>query len=397
MSKAFNRISLDEAVERINSKFKVKAKPVNMNVRDAINKELAFDVSCDSNVPPFPVSMVDGYAFNSEGPKLKVVGKVGPGSTYTGKIDVDQAIEVLTGAYLPSDIKFVMPKEKVMRDGDTISIYEKPVLGDNIMPAGFDCKSGEIIAKGGEMLNPGVAFFLNYLRITTVAVKPQAKVGIFSVGNELTNNVNDKQKSMSSNPIFLMHLLEGMGAYARDLGILNDDISEISDQITRHVNDYDVLITSGGSSVGERDLMQEALTQSGAEQIFHGLKLKPGRTGGLYVLNEKPVIVTAGNIQASIIETALIGESVLQALGYSTYRRKISAMIDRDVYFDTPNDFYNILWLRVYQLKNELYALPVITYSTSRSIQFRANAFSLIKSGNIKKNTIVEAYLIRDL
>ncbi|MGC8661507.1 MAG: molybdopterin molybdotransferase MoeA [Nitrososphaeria archaeon] len=397
MSKTLSRISFDEALERINSRFKVKRSHVNVSIKEAINRELASDIVCDSDMPPLPVSMVDGFAFDSESAELKVVGKVGPGSAYSGKIEGDQAIEVLTGAYLPADIKYVVPKEYIKKNGDNIELSERPAKGENIMPAGFDCKSNEIIAKKGEILTPGIAYFLNYLKIANVAVKPQARAGIFSVGNELTNNFNEKQKITSSNPIFLTHVLENMGVYARDLGILNDDVKEISDNIKAQISNYDVLITSGGSSVGERDLIKEALLASGAEQVFHGLKLKPGRTGGLYILNEKPIIVTSGNIQASIIETAVIGESVLRTLGYSVERRVMSAVIDRDIFFDTPPDFYNVVWLKVYQLKNEIIASPIFTYSTSRSIPFRANAFSVIKSDHVKKNTVVEAYLIGSL
>ncbi|MDG6931106.1 MAG: molybdopterin molybdotransferase MoeA [Nitrososphaerota archaeon] len=397
MSKALSRISLDEALERINNRFKVKKGHANLSIRDAINLKLASDIVCDSDVPPLPVSMVDGFAFDAESARLKVVGKVGPGGVYSGKIEGDQAIEVLTGAFLPAGIKYVAPKEHVKRNGDTIELSEMPATGENIMPAGFDCKSNEIIAKGGENLSPGIAYFLNYLKVATVAVKPQARAGIFSVGNELTDNSSDRQKVSSSNPIFLTHVLENMGVYARDLGILNDDVEEISENVKRQASSYDLLITSGGSSVGERDLMKEALLASGAEQVFHGLKLKPGRTGGLYVLNEKPIIVTSGNIQASTIETAVIGEAVLRALGFSVDRKAISAVIDRDVYFDAPPDFYNVAWLKVYELKNEIIASPVFSYSTSRSIPFRANSFTIVKSGHVKKNTVLDAYMIGSL
>ncbi|MEM4091936.1 MAG: molybdopterin molybdotransferase MoeA [Conexivisphaerales archaeon] len=396
-SVSLNRIPFDEALKRINNRFKVNRNHVNVSIREAINRELVSDFICDSDVPPLPVSMVDGFAFNSEGNELKVIGKAGPGSAYSGKIEGDQAIEVLTGAFLPADIKYVAPKESVRINGDTIELSERPEIGSNIMPAGFDCKANEIIAKGGEKLSPGVAYFLNYLKVATVAVKPQAKVGVFSVGSELTDNFNERQKVNSSNPIFLAHVLESMGVQARNLGILNDDVKEISDSIKVAIKDHDALITSGGSSVGERDLMKEALLFCGAEQVFHGLKLKPGRTGGLYVLNEKPIIVTSGNIQASTVETALIGESVLRAMGYSVQLEAISAKIDRDVYFDSPPDFYNVTWLKVYELKNEVIASPVFTYSTSRSIPFRANAFSVIKSEDIKKNTIIEALMIGSL
>ncbi len=117
----------------------------------------------------------------------------------------------------------------------------------------------------------------------------------------------------------------------------------------------------------------------------------------MYVLNEKPIIVTSGNIQASIIETVLIGSAVAQAIGFSVNMNTIRAVIDRDVYFDTPSDFYNVVWLKVYELKNEIIASPVFSYSTSRSVPFKANAFSIIKSGHIKKNTVIEANMIGDL
>jgi molybdopterin molybdotransferase len=398
MPKILNRISFDEALERIKSRFNIKRNPINLNVNEAIDKILASDIICESDVPPLPVSMVDGFAFNNIHDELVVTAKVGPGSAFTGKIEDGQYIEVLTGAYLPPDIKFVVPKEHVIKNGNKIRLTVVPENeNNNIMPAGFDCKSNEIIAKKGEKFEAGLAFFLNYIKVNTVSVKPQAKAGIFSIGNELTNNIADKQKVHNSNPIFLSYILKKMGLVAHDLGILKDDEKEIFDQIKSQIDNFDLLITSGGSSVGEKDLVNEALTLNGAEQIFHGLKLKPGRTGGLYVLNGKPIIVTSGNIQASIIETMLIGSAVAQEMGYSVNMNTIRAVIDRDVYFDTPSDFYNAVWLRVYELKNEIIASPVISYSTSRSVPFKANAFSIIKSSHIKKNTVIEANMIGDL
>lgn len=308
---------------------------------------------------------------------------MGPGDLQPGN-----ALKVSTGSYLPRNTCCVVPLESSKADGNYVIVDSFP-SETNIMPAGFDCNRNEVVCSAGEKITPKKAFFLKWIGVQAVKALPKPRVSIISVGSELVNG-----EVPNTNYMVLSGIIEDLGASPNVAQPVPDDIRAISEAILSALKDSDAVLTSGGSSVGERDLVVDAVKLLNGTVLFHGLKLKPGRTGGVAVIDGKPLIITSGNIQASVIETMLLLSKSLEVMGYSTSIKRTYARIDNDIRVNGPEDFSYVIWVKLYNIQNELFARTIEAMSTSRRVVELADGFVIVKGNYIKKNSIVEVLLL---
>jgi len=397
MQGKINRISLEEAFGLLSREIIAKPKEL-MGVESAVGRILAEDIVSMEDVPKWPISEVDGYAIpgNSGLTTFSIVGRSGPGERFSGALAKDRCIRILTGSYLPEGADTVVPQEDVTVDGGSITLKADVPRGSNLMQNGYEYKKGELIAGQGSRITPYLAAFLTYLRIGHIMTYPAISVGILSVGSELTTADNWAQgKIVNSNYISLMGLAKSMGLDPVNLGIAKDDMAEISEKVRIALKKCDIVVMSGGSSVGDTDMVFDALLGMNSKRVFRGLKLKPGRTAGVAVLDGKPMVSISGNIQAATIELMLVvGEIARQLSGGGFAVKRVTCMIDRDVKFNSQAGYKNILWLKLYQVGNQLFGSPLASRSPMKSIVMRADGFGVIEASSLRNGENIEAILL---
>ncbi|MBP2636325.1 MAG: moeA 3 [Firmicutes bacterium] len=280
-------------------------------------KVLCQDIWSDIDLPPFDKSPLDGYALRAKDTvaanltqptNLEVIEEVRAGYTACKEVAPGTAIKVLTGAPIPTGADVVIKFEDVDRDGNKLKVFSPLKAGSNIIRAGEDVNQGEIIAKRGTMLNPPLVGLLASIGVDLVPVFGKVKVAILSTGDELL----DPSEKLSSGKIYNSNL-HSISAYCSRLGtepipmgIAPDEEAAIVECISRAFVDADLVITTGGVSVGDFDIVPMAINKVGAEVLFWKLDMKPGSPLIAGRLNNKIVIGLSGNPAAALITFELV-------------------------------------------------------------------------------------------
>lgn len=276
-------ISVEEAREIIN--FNCAALPaVSMPLAEANGYILASGVFSPINSPPFNQSAMDGYAFNSNeidwNKSVLVSGLSQTGATNETILEKGAAIRIFTGAAVPIDADTVIIQEHIELHGNHISLnHEAPKTGSNIRLAGSQINIGECAAQAGTLLNAGTVGYLIGLGIETVEVIPKPKIGIIVTGKELVKLGSNLLHGQvyESNSIMLCAALQD-GHLVPELIIYADDIeAEITATIKKAIATCDVVLVTGGISVGDFDFVGKAFENLGVEKLFYKVKQKPGK------------------------------------------------------------------------------------------------------------------------
>ncbi|HCC72762.1 MAG TPA: molybdopterin molybdenumtransferase MoeA, partial [Methylophilaceae bacterium] len=253
-----------------------------IHIKDALNRIVAEPIVATINVPNHDNSAMDGYAINltklpSDGPfSLKVTGKVFAGNQLEG--NTNEAVRIMTGASIPSGLNAVIAQEHVEIKEDVITFTLKPLANQNIRLIGEDIKNGQTILERGRQIKPCDLGLLASLGIDSVKVYRKIKVAFFSTGDEIISIGNPLSHGQvyDSNRYSLIGLLKCLGVEAIDLGVIPDNKKNIEDTLKKASDGADVVITTGGVSVGEKDYMKEILKKIG-EILFWKISMKPGR------------------------------------------------------------------------------------------------------------------------
>jgi molybdopterin molybdotransferase len=252
---------------------------------DALGRVLADDLAAKRTQPPADVSAMDGYAVRagdvaSAPVTLDLIGEVAAGHPFKGEVKAGQAVRIFTGGVLPAGADCVVVQEVTRREGDRVVIERSGIKGKNIRRKGIDFNEGDVLLTRGTRFNDRdlmLAASMNYAR---VPVHRRPKVAVLGTGDELVLPGSDLQPGqiVYSNGYALTALARLEGAEARDFGIAHDSIEDIV-ELMLQARDWgaDVLVTTGGASVGEHDLVQRALRSEGMELSFWRVALRPGR------------------------------------------------------------------------------------------------------------------------
>ena len=246
-------------------------------VEDALGRVLASDLKARRTQPPADLSAMDGYAIAGDGP-WALVGESRCGAPFDGAIAACEAVRISTGAHMPEGAQSVLIQENATREGDRLSAEQTPEAGRHVRRRGFDFGEGDKLLGKGTVLGPAQLALAIAGGHASLAVSKRPRVAVLDSGDELASdpaNVRDDQIPASNGPMIAAMLAPLVGVVER-IGPVADDMDALGRALER-AQDCDILITSGGASVGDHDLVQEALRKWGCEIAFWKVAIKPGK------------------------------------------------------------------------------------------------------------------------
>lgn len=317
-------IALEEALEILNKNTRALKSEV-VSIKDSLKRVLYGDVKSKINNPPFNKSVFDGYAFKSEDSKgtskenpidLKIVDEIFAGMWPEIEIKSGEAIRIMTGAPIPVGADCVLKQEETERHGDLVKIFKEMKSNENISFMGEDIKIGETLIKKGKRLDYADLGIMASSGISEVIVYKKPKVSIISTGDEVCdiNSTLKPGKIYDSNLYSLSARIEELGYNLLSMEHVGDNILKIGEAIEKAFEKSDIVFTTGGASVGEKDLMQKVSESIGFEKLFWKIKIKPGSAVVCSKRQEKILISLSGNPNAALTTFELLGKPVLKKL-----------------------------------------------------------------------------------
>jgi len=276
-------ISVSEA-KKIISENVTALIPVSLSLHQTAGLTLAEDIYATVDIPPFPQSSMDGYAFSFEGwkqsGKLKIVGEVAAGSSEQFILQPENAVRIFTGAPVPKGADTVIMQEKVKTTREELIIEDENLqAGNSIRPKGSEVKAGTLALEKGTILSPAAIGFLSGIGITEVKVYPDPSVSIIITGNEFQQQGMPLRfgQVYESNSFALKAVLEQLRV--DDVRILYavDSPEIVAMSLQEALRQSDIILLTGGISGGDYDFVLQAATECGVEKLFHKVKQRPGK------------------------------------------------------------------------------------------------------------------------
>lgn len=276
-------ISVTEARELISKHIEL-LHPISVSLMDAAGLILSEDVYSKTDVPPFNQSSMDGYAFNydswEKSGELTISGEVAAGSSSNKSIDLQNAVRIFTGAPVPEGADTVVMQEKVKVSEDRLIIEDDNLSrGMNFRAKGCEIKSGALALEKGTLLSPAAIGYLAGVGVLNVRAYPKATVSVILTGDELQKpgTALAYGQVYESNSFALNAALKQSGVTKIDFSSSEDTLEALSGVIAQALNRSDVILLTGGVSVGDYDFVVRAAKANGVEQIFHKIRQKPGK------------------------------------------------------------------------------------------------------------------------
>ncbi len=274
-------------------------------LEQALDRVLAADITAREDIPPFPRSLVDGYAVRvkdtygaREGTPafLQVEGEVLVGEVAEKEVDDGQAVYVATGAMMPDGADGAVMVEYTRQAGAAIEVTRTVRRGENICFRGEDLQKGQVVLEKGQVLSPFDLGVLAALGVTRIPVRQQPLCGLISSGNEIipVDGVVEAGKVRDINTHTVSGLIKRQGCLVRFGGIARDTVDDITSRLSA-LRECDAIVLSGGSSKGQSDFMTTAVEGLGGKVLFHGLNIKPGKPTIFASLWGKPVFGLPGH------------------------------------------------------------------------------------------------------
>jgi molybdopterin molybdotransferase len=266
-------------------------------------------------LPIFNNSAMDGYGLNGESDSYKVIGKILAGDSHTYELKSGEAIKILTGAKVPQSVDTVIPQENVTIKDNIINIRDFVKKGANIRYLGEDINIDEVIVDKGEVITSAHIALLASQGICEVEVYRDVKVGVFASGSELKlyNESLDEGEIYNSNTPYLIARSKELGADSRFIGKCLDSKESIKEIINSSL-DYDLIVTSGGVSVGEADFTKEAFLDLGMKILFERVNVKPGKPTTFGKIKDTFILNLAGNPLAGALNFEIFGKFTIKKL-----------------------------------------------------------------------------------
>ncbi|MBU0600612.1 molybdopterin molybdotransferase MoeA [bacterium] len=304
-------ISPDEALKIILQSVKASEETEEVSIIEAFGRTLGKEIYAKIDLPLFDNSAMDGYALkaiDTQGASpevsviLEVIEEVPAGYFPTQKISPGQATKIMTGAPIPEGSDTVLMKEFTEIKGNQIKVFKEAKVGENIRHRGEDVRIGQLVLEKGKLINPSVVGMLATLGKDKVRVVKRPTIAVLATGDELTkiDEILLPGKIHDSNSYALLSLIQKHGGVAKLLGIAKDNLDQIKEKIKEGFN-YDFLVISGGVSVGDYDLVHQALEDLGVEIKFSQVAIKPGKPLTFGLLKDKLVFGLPGNVVSVIV------------------------------------------------------------------------------------------------
>jgi molybdopterin molybdotransferase len=311
----------------------------------AYHRTLARDVAAKRTQPPQAMSAMDGYAVRAAdaarvNTRLKVIGEVAAGRPFDRVLGVGEAARIFTGGVIPAGADAVVIQEDTVASADTITITEAASLGRHIRPAGVDFREGDVLLKAGRRLSDRDLSLAASMNFPELPVTRRPKVALLATGDELVmpGKPPGPGQIVYSNGYALRALARAEGAETVDLGVAADTLEATTAGIRRAgAAQADILVTTGGASVGDHDLVKASLEAEGVKMAFWKIAMRPGKPMMHGRLGAMRVIGVPGNPVSSYVCTILFVVPLIRALlGANTIHHvREAALLGRDV---TAND-----------------------------------------------------------
>ncbi len=303
-------ISVDDALQKILSEVR-KLSTEDISISDARNRILAIDLASRVTQPPTSVSAMDGYAVSVDDlattpTSLTQIGVSAAGNGFKAKIKAGQTVRIFTGAPVPDGANAIIIQEDVEKSGDQVIVSNPVPIGKYIRPAGLDFKKDDVLLTAGTRLNYRNLALAAAMNLPWLKVIRKPRVAILSTGDELVlpGEARGSEQIISSNNIGLAALVAAEGGLPINLGIAKDNPDVIKDIISK-ISGIDMLVTIGGASVGDYDLIKSVLSEEGLNIIFSRVAMRPGKPLIFGMLSGFPMLGLPGNPVSAGITAAL--------------------------------------------------------------------------------------------
>jgi molybdopterin molybdotransferase len=336
-------ISVEEALTRILAEIH----PLNITrvpLADALGLVLAEDVIAEEDIPPFDNSAMDGFALlskdsrphNGNPPRLRVTGGIAAGYVANHAVEEGSAMRIMTGAPVPPGADAVIQVELTHNDGpesEWVEILQEVAPGNNIRPAGEDMRKGQTALQHGTEIGPWEIGILATLGRANVPVIRRPRVAILSTGDEIVDVGEQLQpgKIRNSNGYLLEAAVRRAGAEAHRLGVARDSVESLREKLTEAIT-YDLILTSGGVSVGDFDYVKDVMQEQG-QMNFWRINMRPGKPVAFGRIGDVPLLGLPGNPVSTAVTFELFGLPLIRKmLGHSRLvKPQIDVVVEEDI------------------------------------------------------------------
>lgn len=342
-------IPIKEAIERI-VKQDIYTQQSNISLEDSLGYVLAEDIVATYDIPRFNKSPYDGFAIRSEDSAgafsknrktFKVIDHIGAGTVSHKTVGENEAVRIMTGAQIPEGADAVVMFEQTVENGDTFTIRKPFEENENVSLKGEETKTGDIVLKKGQVINPGAIAVLATYGYTEVPVFLKPSIAVIATGSELLNVDEELQpgKIRNSNGPMIQALADKMGLTIEPYSIQQDDLESSIQVITKAMKDHDIVITTGGVSVGDYDFLPKIYKAIQAEVLFNKIAMRPGSVTTVAVGNNKYLFGLSGNPSACFTGFELFVKPAVQHMmqAKAVYPQVVKATLMED--FAKANPF----------------------------------------------------------
>ena len=309
-------------------------------IRDALNRVVAEDIRSTINVPSHTNSAMDGYAIratdipNTETIQLKLIGTAWAGRPYQGNVGDNECVRIMTGAVMPANADTVVMQEHVQVNDDLITIDATQHANQNVRQAGEDIGEGDLVFTPGKLLNPSDIGLIASLGIGKIKVVRKVRAAFFSTGDELVSVGTPLAVGQiyDSNRYTLWSMLTRIGVEINDLGVVRDTPEAVEAAFLEASENADIVITSGGVSVGDADFVKETLEKLG-EVKFWKVAMKPGRPLAFGKVKDAYFFGLPGNpVSVMVTFYIFVQAAIEKMMGYEPKQRiQIQATSNSDL------------------------------------------------------------------
>jgi molybdopterin molybdotransferase len=289
-------------------------------IERAAGRVLARSTTAEVDLPPFASSAMDGFAVRtadvSAGVTLPVVEEIAAGRPPSRSLGAGEAMAISTGGVVPDGADAVVPVELVQHEDSRVTFREEIRLGANVRPRGGDVESGQPVLEAGAQLGAAQVGALAAAGVSEVQCAKRPRAGILVTGTELRRPGEELQPGQiyESNGLLLAAALGSAGAVPAQLGVVADEEEELRRTMERALLGFDMLVTSGGASVGPHDLVRAVQASLRAEEVFWGVSVKPGKPVAFSVRRDTPIFNLPGNPVSVLVTFELFVRPAVKAL-----------------------------------------------------------------------------------
>lgn len=365
-------ITISEAVNRV-MKYAPTGEIEYVSINECDGRYLGEPVKASHDIPPFDRAPYDGFAIRAEDSigaskdnpvEFEVIEEIGAGYIAKKEVGPFQAVRIMTGALMPKECNAVVMLElakDIIKNGKPYMVIKRSYKpGDNVSYQGSETKAGEILVEKGRYLNPGIKALLATFGYAKVPVVKKPVVGIYATGTELldVDEPMEPGKIRNSNAYMIASQINRVGAQAKYLGKLEDDFDKCFTAVQAALDEVDILITTGGVSVGDYDYVPEIYKKLGAEVLFNKIAMRPGSVTTVAQYNGKLLFGLSGNPSACFVGFELYARPIIRSWFRSSkpHLQKIKATLHTD--FPKANPFTRFVRSKLIFNEGKLCAEP---------------------------------------